>query len=89
MAAVGGLMARPKFMFVPLLVVGLLYCAPFVIGAVYPTSKQLQYPDIYPDASYAASLSWSLPFLLPGLAIVAEAFYIVLAGRGQRAGDQP
>ena len=74
LALIGGLNARPRFMWIALILVGLFYCISF-IGEFYSTYKLLAYPQAWPYISHV-NYVYDFLFLLPGLSLVAEGLII-------------
>jgi hypothetical protein len=75
LSLIGGLIIKPRFLWVVLIVVGLFYCVPFIIGMFYPPYKEQVYPAIHPNASYSDNIG-GLVYVLPGFISIIEAIVI-------------
>jgi hypothetical protein len=71
---IGGLIARPRYLWIGLIVVGLAYCLIFLTGGAYVEFKQRAYPNLYAHSHIYTStqIVLALLFLSPGLASIIE-----------------
>lgn len=66
---IGGLIAKPRFLWLALITFGILYCIPFILAMIYLPYKRMQYPNVYPDASYTSELR-AIVYLIPGFVLI-------------------
>lgn len=71
LAWIGGVAARPPYLWKILIAVGVVYCAMFLAGVLYPTYKELTYSDKYPGFSFVELIPGVI-FLIPGASCVLE-----------------
>jgi hypothetical protein len=85
---IGGLIARPRYLWIGLLVVGLAYCLIFLTGMVYTEFKQQAYPELYapsPGSAYTTTqIIFALSFLSPGLVSIIEGIILRVLEKKKR-----